>query len=63
VYQSNLKGGSIFAHSSSVIDIPLIVANIQAGAKEYQFGAFVPELAQGQKNWLVQEIQNWVGMK
>ncbi|MEB3182347.1 MAG: hypothetical protein VKL59_25415 [Nostocaceae cyanobacterium] len=42
----------------SINDRPLIAATIQAGAKEYQFGAFAPELAEGEKNWVPMKY-NW----
>jgi serine/threonine protein kinase len=60
---SAIQNVGITDTSMSINDRPLIAAKIQAGAKEYQFGAFAPELAEGEKNWLVQEIKNWVGMK
>jgi hypothetical protein len=36
---------------------------IQAGAQEYKFGALAPAIAAVEREWLVQEIKDWLGIK
>lgn len=42
---------------------PLATVVIQAGVQEYKFGAIAPPLAEVERNWLVQEIKDWLGIK
>ena len=47
----------------TVNDTPLFSIAIQAGAQEYKFGAFAPAVAEVERDWLVQEIKAWLGIK
>ncbi len=47
---------------TSVNDEPLKKILIKAGAEKYDFAAFSPQLADIEKVWLVQEINDWLGI-
>ena len=42
---------------------PLATVVIQAGVQEYKFGAIAPPLGELERDWLVQEIKDWLGIK
>lgn len=42
---------------------PLASVVLQAGVQEYKFGAIAPPLAELEREWLVQEIKDWLGIK
>ena len=41
----------------------LTTVTIQAGAQEYKFGAIAPPLAEVERDWLIQEIKDWLRLK
>ncbi|MCA1990938.1 MAG: serine/threonine protein kinase [Coleofasciculus sp. S288] len=49
--------------STSINNKPLITVAIQAGAQDYKFGAMAPPLAEVERDWLVQEIKDWLELK
>lgn len=49
--------------SMTVDDTPIFPIAIQAGAQEYKFGAFAPAIAEVERDWLVQEIKDWLKLK
>jgi hypothetical protein len=42
---------------------PLATVVVQAGVQEYKFGAIAPPLAELEREWLVQEIKDWLGLR
>lgn len=41
---------------------PVTTVAIQAGAQEYKFGGFAPTLAVSERQWLVHEMNDWLGL-
>ncbi len=41
---------------------PLATVVLQAGVQEYKFGAVAPPLAELERDWLVKEIKEWLGI-
>lgn len=41
----------------------LTTVTIQAGVEEYKFGAIAPPLAEVERDWLIQEIRDWLRLK
>jgi serine/threonine protein kinase len=46
----------------SINNDPLKTITIEAGVKKYKFGSFSPELTDAERQWLVREIQQWLGL-
>ncbi|BAZ67726.1 serine/threonine protein kinase [Fischerella sp. NIES-4106] len=46
--------------SISVNHRPLMAISIEAGVQKYKFGAFSPEIADVEQQWLVKEIKDWL---
>ncbi|WP_416666450.1 serine/threonine protein kinase [Egbenema bharatensis] len=42
---------------------PVTTVAIQAGAQEYKFGGFAPSLVVSERQWLVHEIGDWLGLE
>ena len=42
---------------------PLATVVLQAGVQEYKFGAVAPPLAELEREWLVKEIKDWLGLR
>src|ERR671932_1006921 len=42
---------------------PLATVVLQAGVQEYKFGAIAPPLAELEREWLVKEIKDWLGLR
>ena len=60
---SAIQKVSINREPMTVNDKPIFSISIQAGAQEYKFGAFAPAVAEVERDWLVQEIKDWLGIK
>jgi serine/threonine protein kinase len=42
---------------------PMITVAIQSSDREYKFGAFAPAIKGIERDWLVEEIRDWLGIK
>jgi serine/threonine protein kinase len=52
----------VSSESIAVNNRPLMAVSIEAGAEKYKFGAFSPELSDVEREWLVREIKEWLGL-
>ncbi|MCX7595953.1 MAG: serine/threonine protein kinase [Fischerella sp.] len=52
----------VSSESIAVNNRPLMAVSIEAGAEKYKFGAFSPELSDVEREWLVREIREWLGL-